>query len=274
MIKLLDAGFTRLKKNKLFWVLSIFAISLALFIMYAQYNEMIKFNVKVEIGQLMIYYSTIIGIVISIFTSLFLGVEYSDGVIRNKINIGHKRINIYLSNLIIISITSIFFYILFIVTLAIIGIPLFGIGTMPLTDILISLGCILASVVAYSSIFTFIAMIISNRTIIAITSIILAFGIIMAATICLNVLQTPEYIQMGTPGSEGMEFIKLPNPRYPSEETRKLCQTLLDINMAGQALQIIEGTATNLNILPLYSIGICTLFTIMGLGLFEEKELK
>ena len=119
MIKLLRAGFTRLRKNKVFWLLTIFSIGLALFMIYTRYSDMKKYGEVIEVGQLMLNYSTMIGIVIAIFTSLFLGVEYSDGAIRNKISIGHKRINIYLSNLIIITITSLFSYLLFLVIIEI-----------------------------------------------------------------------------------------------------------------------------------------------------------
>jgi len=114
LIKLLNAGFTRLRKNKLFWLLTLFSIVLALFMIYFRYNDMKAYEDTVAVEQLMFNYSTIIGIVMSIFTSLFLGVEYSDGAIRNKISIGHKRVNIYLSNFIVTTITSLFSFILFI----------------------------------------------------------------------------------------------------------------------------------------------------------------
>ena len=83
MIKLLNAGFTRLRKNRLFWILTAFSIGLALLMVYAKYNDMRNYGDTIEAEQLMLNYATIIGVVISIFTSLFLGVEYSDGVIRN-----------------------------------------------------------------------------------------------------------------------------------------------------------------------------------------------
>ena len=138
------------------------------------------------------------GIVIAIFTSLFLGVEYSDGTIRNKISIGHKRINIYLSNLIIIAITSLFSYILFMLLISIIGIPLFGKITISISTLLSLIGCGLLMVISLSSIFTSIAMMISNKTITAIVSIMLAFGLMFGALICLLNLDRQEYVQQGS----------------------------------------------------------------------------
>ncbi len=274
MINLLNAGFTRLKKNKLFWILTIFTIGLALFMIYTQYSDMKKYKEVIEVEQLMLNYSTIIGVVISIFVSLFLGIEYSDGGIRNKISIGHKRINIYLSNLIIIVITSLLSYLLFLMIITIIGIPLFGNITIPISSLFSLLGCIFITIVAYSSLYTFIAMMISNKTITAVISIMLAFGMMMGALICFRVLDTQKYIQSASMVNGEMKFEEVLNPKYPSETKKKVCQTLLDINPAGQMFQIVGRSAPNLKVLPLYSLGILFTFTSTGIVLFNKKELK
>lgn len=274
MINLLNAGFTRLKKNKLFWILTIFTIGLALFMIYTQYSDMKKYKEVIEVEQLMLNYSTIIGVVISIFVSLFLGIEYSDGGIRTKISIGHKRINIYLSNLIIIVITSLLSYLLFLMIITIIGIPLFGNITIPISSLFSLLGCIFITIVAYSSLYTFIAMMISNKTITAVISIMLAFGMMMGALICFRVLDTQKYIQSASMVNGEMKFEEVLNPKYPSETKKKVCQTLLDINPAGQMFQIVGRSAPNLKVLPLYSLGILFTFTSTGIVLFNKKELK
>lgn len=277
MIRLLNAGFERLRKNRVFLSLIIFSIVFALFIIYMRYNLMTTYGDTIEVEQIMFDYSIIIGIVISIFTSLFLGVEYSDGAIRNKLSIGHKRGNIYLSNLIIIIVTSLFFYVLFLLMVISIGIPLFGGITMEISKLLMLLLCTFVAVISYCSIFTFIAMIISNKTIISIVSIMSAFGLIMCALTCLNVLQTPKFIEFASISNGetgGVEMIRKPNPKYPSKTKRKVYQTLLDINPAGQMIQIVGRTVPNLKVLPIYSLGIIVVFTGAGLVLFKKKELK
>lgn len=274
MIKLLRSGFTRLRKNKLFWLLSIFSIALGLYMVFINYSGMKNYGDVIEVEQLMLNYSTIIGVIIAIFTSLFLGVEYSDGAIRNKISIGHKRINIYLSNLTIVTITSLFSYLLFLGIVASIGIPLFGTITISLSKLLMLLGCIFVTVIAYSSIFTFLAMIISNKTITAIVNIMLSFGLLMIALICFNKLDAPKTIQTATLINGETKIEEIPNPKYLSEEQRKVYQTLLDINPAGQMFQIAGRTSPNLKVLPLYSLGIIVVFSGVGLVLFNKKELK
>lgn len=274
MIKLLRAGFTRLRKNKLFWLLSIFSIALGLYMVFINYSGMKNYGDVIEVEQLMLNYSTIIGVIIAIFASLFLGVEYSDGAIRNKISIGHKRINIYLSNLIIVTITSLFSYLLFLGVVVSIGIPLFGTITITLSKLLMLLGCIFVTIIAYSSIFTFLAMIISNKTITAIVNIMLSFGLLMIALICFNKLDAPKTIQTATLINGETKIEEIPNPKYLSEEQRKVYQTLLDINPAGQMFQIAGRSTSNLKVLPIYSLGIIIVFTGVGLVLFNKKELK
>lgn len=274
MINLINANFTRLRKSKLFYILNIFSICLALFMIWTQYDDMKKYGEIIEVEQIMLNYSTMIGVVIAIVTSLFLGVEYSDGTIRNKISIGHKRINIYLSNFIAVTITSLFSYILFLGIVAIIGIPLFGNITMPISKLLMLIGSILITIIAYSSIFTFIAMIISNKTITSVVSIMLAFGMMMSALTCFNVLERKEYIQTASLVDGEMKFTEEKNPKYPSEKEKKICQILLDINPAGQMFQIAGRANANIKVLPLYSLGLTILSTGVGIILFRKKDLK
>ncbi len=274
MIKLLNAGFIRLRKNKLFWLLIIFSIGLALFMIYMGYSDIKRYGGTVEVEQYMLNYSIMIGIIIAIFTSLFLGVEYSDGAIRNKISIGCKRINIYLSNLIIVIVTSLLSYILFLVIVTIIGIPLFGGITIEVSKLFLLLGCIFVTVMAYSSIFTFIAMIISNKTITAIVSIMLAFGMMMVALTCFYILETPKTIKQASIINGETKIEEIPNPKYPSESKKKMCQTMININPAGQMFQISGRTIKNIKVLPLYSLGMMVIFTTVGIVLFRKKELK
>lgn len=274
MLNLLNAGFTRLRKHKLLWILITFTIVLALFMIYTKYRDMDLYNEHIEVEQIMFNYSTIVGVVISIFTSLFLGVEYSDGIIRNKINIGHKRLNIYLSNLIIVTITSLFSYIIFLLVVASVGIPLFGSFTMKISSFLKIIGCILVTTMAYSSIFTFFAMMISNKTITAVVSIMFAFGLMMASLICLNILTRQEFIQSGSLVDGEMKFEEVPNPKYPSEKEKEICQVLLDINPAGQMFELVGRIAPNLKVLPIYSLSIIIITTGTGILLFKKKELK
>ncbi len=274
MLKLLNAGFTRLLKSKTFFLLIAFSVIFPLVMIYFGYNDMKVYKGTVEIDQLILNYTIFTGLVCSIFTSLFLGVEYSDGAIRNKICIGHKRKNIYLSNLILIIITTLLSYLIVILIIVSIGIPLFGNMLMKFSNFMILMGCVFAAMVAYSSIFTFIAMIITNKTITAVISILIAGNLLALAPYCMRILEASPTIQEARFIDGEMAMFEIPNPRYPSDKKRIVIQTMLDVNPAGQMFQFAQKEVKNLKRLPLYSLSIVIVFTACGLILFEKKEIK
>lgn len=276
MIKLLDAGFMRLKKSKIFWILIIFSIIFALYYVSTQYLDMTKYGEAIEVGNMTLSYPTMIGLIIAIFTSLFLGVEYSDGAIRNKVSIGHKRVNIYLANLLIAISASILFYVAYLIIIFALGIPLFGMGTAPIKMTLIKILVDIMVCVSISSLCTFIAMLCSNKTVTAILTIVIFLVLMFGAACCYSILNMPQFIETATikdQSSGQYEIVQEPNPKYPSETTKKVMKILLDINPTGQTLQMLERES-KFGELMLYSLGIMIIFTGAGIEVFNKKELK
>ncbi len=102
MTKLLSANFSRLLRDKIFWIVSAVMLILAAFVAinngitadsyYTNTNTVKSLN--------SCYFNILpmIGFFYSIFISFYIGTDYNDGTIRNKLIIGHNRTNIYLSN--------------------------------------------------------------------------------------------------------------------------------------------------------------------------------
>ena len=80
MTKLLKAGFFRLKKDTIFWVFLFLSIGIAGITLYRFYDINLP-----KLDRLMNEYIWYIGLLIAIFVSIFVGKEYSEGIIRNKI---------------------------------------------------------------------------------------------------------------------------------------------------------------------------------------------
>ena len=99
MNKLLTANFFRMFKNKLFWAGILFMAAVGIGFPLVNYNTMIKNDYPLYLDSTFFMGAAFIGVVLSIFCSLFLGTEYSDGMIRNKMIAGQKRTVIYLANL-------------------------------------------------------------------------------------------------------------------------------------------------------------------------------
>lgn len=91
MSKLLSANFIRLKKDKFFWSGLVFMLAAGIFFPVMRYMDMRQTQTINRIDNGFFGCALFIGIVMAVFCSLFIGTEYSEGTIRNKIIIGQKR---------------------------------------------------------------------------------------------------------------------------------------------------------------------------------------
>ena len=177
----------------------------------------------------------------SLFTSLFVGTEYSDGVIRNKIIAGHKRRNIYAINFITSVVVGVIVEVIYLLIIASIGIPMFGGIQIPISEFLFILLDIFMMIVFYAAIFTFISLICSNITISTVLCLLLLLVMLVIAA-----LQTPG-------------------------------DALLNILPTGQGMQVSlldYREEANISLLWVYSLGITLIINGIGIYLFNQKELK
>lgn len=276
MYKLLDAGFARIKKNKVFWGCIIVSIGIAIFMLISNYLDFINYNAQIQTSELVSNYLPMIGIFIAIFTGLFVGTEYSDGTIRNKIIAGHTKTNIFLSNFIISSIIAIIFEIVWTLVVLLIAVPVFGKPTIGLNVLLITCFDSIIFIIAYCAIFNFISVLSCNKTISAVSCILLFFIMLGVTVTSFNIIQTPATVQEGglDPDTGIVNFKEVDNPKYPSDAKRRFYQTIVDIIPMGQAFSLGAGLDTNVYMLPIYSVAIIVIFNGTGVYLFNRKDLN
>lgn len=281
MIKLLDVGFYRLRKMPIFYVF-------ALLIVIAQVN--IILNVS-SIGQnfdgLLEMNSSvmcllIMGLIDAIFIAWFLGEDFYNGTVRNKMVSGKKRWQIYLSNLLIIWIVNLIYMSLLYVVTYFFGVFILGKPSMPTEELIeMSLKWLLY-MLSYSSILALIGMSFSSMTKGIITSFLFALVAIFGSIIILNSLNEPKYITSFGYDSVTEEEVQREelNPRYPNEVKRKILQFLLKINPIGDIFITINReiffaeNKLNHEVLPLYAGGVIVVSTGLGLYIFKRKELN
>lgn len=288
MYKLLNASFSRLRKNKIFLGLVILTIIIAVFMLVSEYLNNIKYSSVFGISSnttdiLLTNFINIIGFFIAIFTSLFVGAEYSDGTIRNKIVAGHSRKNIYLSNLIVSILVGIFLELIYLIIVSIVSIPIFGLVQMSFLQLAVILLDIIMIIIVYSSIFNFIALICSNITISTVSSLLLILIMFVIDMLLSPTANSTEYIQknkvMDEQGNITYEIVK--NEDYPGKIIQTTCKTIINFNPVNQAIEISgnkinmnEEDFNNMKVYPLYSLGLIIIITAIGIYLFNIKELK
>ena len=251
MSKLLNANFYRLKKSYCFWILLILMAFLGcyMYINNSGFHPERCVNCNNQFGDIFFSYLTLNWILIPIFTSLFIGTEYSDGTIKNKIISGHKRSNIYFSNLITSIIVSFVYSIIYVIFALITSLMLKYSMTIPIskfTELLITY--ILLNIV-FSSLFTLISMTVSNK---ATASIVSLITVIWSMMIASNL------------------YGKLPSV---GENTKMIYETILKIIPFGQAFQIANLT-DNYDDFWLFSMVLIIIFNFYGIIMINKKQLS
>ena len=281
MIRLLHANFYRLKKNKVFIGIIIITIIASFVMVFNTYQGNIaneKYNMtKTPIDRTYIIYINIISFLIAIFVSIFVGTDYSDGTIRNKIIVGHSRKNIYLSNLIISIVVGLVLEIIHLTIVTIIGMPLIGKIQMNILDFLYIILNMILLIIVFSSIFNFISMLCSNVTLSTVGSLLLIlimYVFCMSISVVANSTKELKIQDFDENGNLITQYIEDKN--YPGDFNKNLCKTVINILPTGQAMELsdVNIDMKEIKIYPLYSLGGIIIINVLGIYMFNKKELK
>ncbi|MEG0125512.1 MAG: ABC transporter permease subunit [Clostridia bacterium] len=210
---------------------------------------------------------------------MFLGTEYSDGTMRNKLIVGHKREKIYLSSFIVCTCSAVMMVASNYTAVVLAGIPLLGGIEVPMAGFLFMTFTSLMLTVAFCALLTAIGTNIQNKSSSLIANI-LSVSLLFAVAILINsALNEPEYLIdytriISADPIDGAQLATEPNPAYITGVTRSIYQIFLDALPTGQAIQLSQMSAPNGLLLPFYSCIISIVSTIAGLWIYRKKDLK
>lgn len=270
MIKLLKAGFFRLKKDVIFWLFIFLTIGIAGFTLF-RYLSIEGAPLDKILNEFIMY----IGLFIAIFVSIFVGKEYGQGIIRNKIIVGHSRISIFLSNLIISIVVSLLCDIIYLIIIFLIGIPLYGQMQMSFSQFAIVLLNTALVIISFCSIYNFITMMCSDITISTSICIILFVAMFVAQGAFSLTANSHKYIENAF-FDNGVKHIisQEPNPNYPGDEKVKQARMIYLLIPQGQAMEIGNNDLTYSSQMIISSIILIGVVNIAGVCIFSKKELK
>ncbi len=279
MNRLLAANFSRLFRSKAFWVCCIYAFCYGIFMQVMNYITTTASGEVPLIDNLFFSFSIFTGILLSAFISLFLGTEYSDGTIRNKLVIGHTRTSIYLSNLIVCTAAGMIMCVINLAVSFAVGLPLMGsFDASPRLVFSTCIGIIIAAA-AFASVCTLISMLCQNRAVAAVINILLIFTLLFISIYIRAWLETPEmiatqYISVDENGVSSTTTKEVPNPMYLRGAARETCEFINDFLPTGQTVQFTNMEAENVPLLCAYSVVITAAATGAGTGFFKKKDIK
>lgn len=125
MLKLLRADFFCLRRSRAFWLCAAAAFALSSVYMLQASGDSAQ-----TLEQHLLQVFPFLPILHAAFVSLFLGLEYQDGTLRNKLIVGHSRKCVYLSRL-LVSIIGCGGILLVWALSALTGVPKFGWFAVP-----------------------------------------------------------------------------------------------------------------------------------------------
>lgn len=222
MHKLLNANTFRLFHSKWFWLClgGMLAMSVAFIIM--QYTAM---DYEVPLSRVIFLPMSFYGVTTAALISLFVGEDFSDGFIRNKIIAGRSRYSIFASNLVICWLACVVIYLIVILFTATVGCFLFEIDITPCSFCkYLFLG--IGMCIAYGCIYCSITMLCGNKATATVLCMGLAFFLLFACLHTNQIMVQPEYKNGAL------------NPAYVGGFAKAVYAVLHDLNPTGQAAQL------------------------------------
>ncbi len=277
MGKLYLASVKRLGKNKLFWV-CMAAVFVCSVIAVVNGCRQVTAAMAEELGYGLEQYffdtTPVLGLVFGIFSSLFLGAEYSDGTIRNKLIVGHSRSAVYLSCFFSI-LTAAFFMMIAWLLGGMVGVPVLPVGEIGISRFVQFIFLCFLTAVSFSGIFTCCQMLNSNKAASAVVSILLFLVLLICASTLYNALCEPELTVEYMNTENGMQMSEpFLNPDYVGGTARSVYKFIVDALPTGQCIQIANQDVSRPGFMALSSVVIALATTAVGCLLFRRKNLK
>ena len=277
MRKLITANFFRFRKDRFSWCVVGIIVILSLVNVF---NSARSYEAMADAGYILSledYYfnqAPLIGAFLALLISMFLGTEFSEGTIRNKLCIGHKRNEIFLSNFISCALATIALTSVWLLISAL----LFGlIGPLEMS-ISEFVGCILVAMgfaVSFAALYTVIGSLSSNKAMTIIYTFAVFIIFVIVASGLYDRLCEPKMNEgMMLVGTQLVEMEPTPNPLYLSGAIRTVCEVALELLPTGQAL-LLSDVAIEY---PARAIAVSVVFTtvtlLVGGMLFRRKDIK
>ena len=197
MSRLFSANMMRLRKSKIFWLEEIFMVGYALFVYISAKSTMENRGI---IRDWNIYFFNVLllsGFIVALFVSGFFAAEYSDGAIRNKLIVGHKRRDIYLVNFgtcLLVGLITCATYYLFALFF---GCLIIGRESLQIRGLGVGILCSILIFVVYAAIFMFVEMADRNKARTAAINLMTALVILVIGMIGYGeVVSSPDTVEI------------------------------------------------------------------------------
>lgn len=278
MHKLLNSESRHLIKSKLFWLEILFFAGFSAFIVIANYSPAVQSSENpIYLDDVFYTLYQIMAFAFVICISMTVGTEYSDGVIRNKLIVGHTRRNIYFSTLLLHMASSLLMIVIHGVVSYGVGYILFGGFQTEFSHLIYIIACSTLANLVFVALFVSISLNGSNKAVTVVVTTVLYIAILYLASFIGARLSAEEMIYDGirilSDGTMQLgELIK--NPNYISGMTRTVYKFIYDLIPTGQIIQMQSDKFIPCIQFPVLSAVLIVLNITAGYLLFCKKDIK
>jgi len=286
MNKLLSAEFTRLFRSLIFKIGLLYSAGLGALMVLMRWTD-IKMNADLyaklsgqysNADELVFVGGIYIVFGVAVFIGIFVGTEYSDATIRNKLVVGHTRVSIYLSKLIVCAVADVVMHLVYIAVVLALG-NLLLYTTLETTKILILTMIGMMAVLAFTALVLLLSMSIQSKATGAVVCLIGTLLMLMATLTIYQRLDAPEYYDAYSftdeETGEVVEVEREKNPQYLTGGTkRKVYELLNDFIPTSQLYQVAMHVSDKAGIMAVYDGIIMIVATGAGIIIFRKKNLK
>lgn len=205
----------------------------------------------------------------AVFCGLFIGADYSEGAVRNKIAVGKTRAEIYISNLAVCGFAEVVLLFTHAVVFLTAGFVLTGADVFA-RMFFVKLCCAVLTSLAYASLFTMISMNLSRTSTAVAVNIFIAVCMIVSGIFAFAIYNEPKTL-LFTPGS--------PNPAYSGGAARVILGFFEAVLPSSAALEVLSHGSDYRFSPEFLRVMLCSLaasaaFTIIGLRVFQKKNIR
>lgn len=260
MNRLLTGNLVRLRENIVFWISLVCAVihPIDTIINNYYYGEQLGRSLYADTGFLLIGCDLFFVGALSVVISLFIGTDFSDNTIRNKLITGQSKTVVFIANLITSVVISVCMYLIGAVV-ACIGIPLLGGIELPIGKLIMQMACAIVAVSVIAVFVCTVTMVIGNRVISTIVSMLAVIGLqLTASTLWSNILF---YEECGLTNTFRARLDMFLYDWLPTCQIYQLTSEVTDIPQ-------------NIYLFPVYSAILILVVGTIGIIIFRNKNLK
>lgn len=278
MRRLLRAGFYRVKSRKLIRIELLTAMLISTFIILNGFFETNLANAYVyKLVARFFGYAPLMGPFIAVFTAFLWGTDYEYGTLRNKLICGHTREEVYFSNLLMTICAGGGIALVWLAVNGILGIPLLGDPSVKLSrgELVCYIMASLLMTAALASVCCLLASLAESRN----SAVLVCLGAVAAMVVIGMLLYDrfaePELLSGWTWMMEDPTVRWHPaNARYVGGIYRILLELAICLTPGGQGVILCEEGVEHLAFLPLCSVFVIIISSLIGIHSFKKKNLK